>query len=906
VTAGRSLLSTLALLCATAGGVAGADPAPASIENLKRSFVHPPEDSKIMMRWWWFGPAVTKPGLEREMRRMKEAGIGGVEVQPVYPLALDDAAQGVRNLPYLSGEFIDSLRFASDTARKLGLRLDLTLGSGWPYGGPHIPIAQAAGRLRIERVRVADGSRRVIVPGVTAGERLIAAFLGQEKDGAVVRESLRQLESVQGPALWLPAAGKQQVVLFFVSSRTGMMVKRAAIGAEGFVLDHYDRAALETHLKAVGDRLMLAFGTQPPRAVFCDSLEVFASDWTPDFAEQFLKRRGYDIRPHLPALALEFGPETRAIRMDWGRTLTELADERFLTPLREWAHKHGTLTRVQSYGLPPVELSSYSRVDLPEGEGAQWRTLTSTRWASSAGHLYSKPVISSETWTWLHSPSFRATPLDVKAEADLHFLQGVNQLVGHGWPYTPEGMAYPGARFYASTALNDKNPWWIAMPDLALYLQRVSHLLRQGRPANDVAIYLSNSDGWARLAPGRVNLLETERGMIGPDVIPATLDAGYGFDFIDDAAIEKLGRVEKGVLEVGPNRYRAVILPGVESAPAAVLERLSAFAKAGGALIATRRKPDHALSAGLFDGPSAPARFVPEEKTGLGPELAKALAPDVSFSPAEPGIGFIHRSAAAGELYFLANTAATPKSVKATFRAGGLEPEWWDPLTGEARRAEVVDRTPSAVTVALELAPYGSRVLVFSSQRSSAPPEPQSATVADLPLDGWSVSLGGKTFPMEKLRSWTEDEETRYYSGVATYEKKVVVPEALLAPGLEVRLDFGEGRPTQPGGRNARMQAWFDAPVREAAVVYVNGQRAGSVWCPPYSIDVTALLRPGGNDFRIVVGNLAINAMAGAAKPDYRLLTLRYGERFSLQDADALQPLPSGLLGPIRLVARKK
>ncbi len=92
------------------------------------------------MRWWWFGPAVTKPELERELRAMKQGGIGGVEVQPVYSLALDDPLHGFHNFPYLSDEFTDRLRFASNKARELGLRFDITLGSGWPFGGPHIPL----------------------------------------------------------------------------------------------------------------------------------------------------------------------------------------------------------------------------------------------------------------------------------------------------------------------------------------------------------------------------------------------------------------------------------------------------------------------------------------------------------------------------------------------------------------------------------------------------------------------------------------------------------------------------------------------------------------------------------------------------------------------------------------------
>jgi hypothetical protein len=99
------------------------------------------------------------------------------------------------------------------------------------------------------------------------------------------------------------------------------------------------------------------------------------------------------------------------------------------------------------------------------------------------------------------------------------------------------------------------------------------------------------------------------------------------------------------------------------------------------------------------------------------------------------------------------------------------------------------------------------------------------------------------------------------------------------------------------------MQAWLDGPIREAAVVYVNGERAGSVWAPPYELDVTKFLKAGANKIRIEVGNTAMNYMAGHSLPDYRLLNLRYGERFQPQDMDKIQALPSGLLGPVRLIA---
>jgi hypothetical protein len=172
---------------------------------------------------------------------------------------------------------------------------------------------------------------------------------------------------------------------------------------------------------------------------------------------------------------------------------------------------------------------------------------------------------------------------------------------------------------------------------------------------------------------------------------------------------------------------------------------------------------------------------------------------------------------------------------------------------------------------------------------------------------GWRLSLGQeeKAANLEHLRYWTDDEQTRYFSGQATYEKSLDVPEAMLAGGVKVRLDFGDAIPVSGQRPESRTQAWLDAPVREAAMVYINDRRAGSVWCPPYYLDVTSLLGHGSNTIKIIVGNLAINYMAGHALPDYRLLNLRYGVRFDPQDMKDLRPMPSGLRGPIRLISTR-
>jgi hypothetical protein len=865
----------------------------ATVAEVQRGFAQPPDDARIMMRWWWFGSAVTKPELEREMRLMRDGGIGGFEVQPVYPLALDGAAPGFRNLPYLSPEFLDALKFTADKAKELGLRMDLTLCSGWPYGGPHIPITQAAGRLLVVRANVPSGASSVKMRNLEPGEKFLAAFAGSERLADPVNGELRLPASAAGPQR--PAGPRQ--VRYFIAGRTKMKVKRAAVGAEGYVLDHYNRSAIERHLQVVGEPLLEALGDRPPHAVFSDSLEVFASDWTDDLPQEFRKRRGYDLLPYLPALVEnngeDIGKKTGAVRCDWGQTLTELVNERYLQPVAGWARQHHTRFRSQTYGTPPVTLSSNAIADLPEGEHPLWRQFSQTRWAASASHLYGKPVTSAETWTWLHSPVFRATPLDMKAEADLDFLQGINQFIGHGWPYSPEMAGYPGWRFYAAAVFNSDNPWWIVMPDVSRYLQRVSFLLRQGKPANDVAVYLPTSDARARFTAGRDSVDRSMDAVLGSTLIPQILDAGYNFDYIDDEAIGKVGVP-----------YPVLILPGIERIPLAAYRRIEEYARKGGIVVATRRLPSAAP--GLLEGErdTAGVKALSEslfrerghlvkDETTLGEQLHAWLPPDFTTLPKAPAIGFVHRKLDDGEIYFLANTSNQPVRTRVSFRVRQLQPAWWNPFTGGA--AEAGEE--------LELAPYESRVVVFSAQPGEAVRPGKPGMTLDLST-GWKVTFRGSAQPvvMASLRSWTVDEQTRFYSGQAVYERPVLAPPDLL--NGRVFLNFGAGTPIPETARRNGTQAWIDSPVREAALVYVNDQLAGPVWHPPYEVEVSKFLRPGQNTFRVVVGNLAINALAGQKLPDYKDLIAKYGDRFQPQDLDNLQPLPSGLLGQIQLIQR--
>ena len=106
--------------------------------------------------------------------------------------------------------------------------------------------------------------------------------------------------------------------------------------------------------------------------------------------------------------------------------------------------------------------------------------------------------------------------------------------------------------------------------------------------------------------------------------------------------------------------------------------------------------------------------------------------------------------------------------------------------------------------------------------------------------------------------------------------------------------------------RGNSFAALIAAPIREAATVFVNDRRAGSVWAPPYRVDVTDMLDAGSNEIRIEVYNTAINQLAeGGRLPDVAAVTDRYGQRFRLQDLDNLRPIPSGILSVPRLVEER-
>ncbi len=570
-----------------------------------------------MLRWWWFGPSVERAELDRELTEMARAGFGGVEVAYVYPLA-------PATTEFLAEPFLDDLRFAAERARELGLRFDLTLGSGWSFGGPHITANLAARRLHWDRREVQPGAFEVPITTPWPGDELVAAYLGagslQESP-----DSYEQLSIADG-LIEIPDGSGTRVVLLAYARLTGQNVKRAAVGSEGPVLDHYSASAVETHLASVGDRLLDAVPSELIGSVFCDSLEAYGADWTPELADEFARRRGYLLGPVLFRL-VDDGPGSARVRADYHRTLAELYEENFVAVCQRWAARRGVRFRLQGYGTPPATLSSYRSADLFEGEGWGWQDLTPSRWASSAGHLYGRDVISAEVWTWVHSPSFRATPLDLKGEAHEHLLSGINQLVGHGWPYSPSDAPGLGWMFYAAGAITDRNPWWPAMPELNAYLRRLCWLLRQGEPVADVAVYVPNEDLFATMGLAVGGTLDTWREAnrrIPGEILATIRSVGLDLDLIDDEAVEI----------TSPERYRVVVVPTTTTVGEPTAAWLQAVQGAGGTVILVDSEVDVAGAVSVEPGDLAAALT---ERRGTGSRVDPQLRGDRIRAPPAGG-----------------------------------------------------------------------------------------------------------------------------------------------------------------------------------------------------------------------------------------------------------------------------
>jgi hypothetical protein len=437
----------------------------------------------------------------------------------------------------------------------------------------------------------------------------------------------------------------------------------------------------------------------------------------------------------------------------------------------------------------------------------------------------------------------------------------------------------------------------------------MSWLLRQGKPANDIAILLPEDDAQAAFHPGQVSVTDEMHKRITAELMSAILDAGYNIDYIDAATIDKL----KGI------PYPVLILPAVTRIPLAAYNQIAAYAASSGKVIAIGKLPS--LAPGLKEQSTSPqiAAFSHEifesgnhkgiqlESISLLAEaLHRALPPDLQATGHAAGLGFIHRKLSNSDVYYVVNSSNQPIEGTIHFRSTYTNIQTLSPDSGSVI-GRAVNASGSAIP--LQLAPYESRVFVLADDAAStatgkaAPRNTTPTQLADL-SSRWQLSFAGSTSTqiLDHPLSWTELEGKKFYSGEAVYTQNVSIKQTL-SSDARVFLDFGVGTPTTDNRppQAPGVHALLDPPIREAAIVFVNGHRAGSLWHAPYRIEIAGLLHSGENRIEVHVYNTAINELAGQPHYDYTALNAKYGKRFEPQDMDHLQPVPSGLLGPIHL-----
>ena len=960
------------------------------LEGLRRLLRDPPDAAKPMTRWWWFGGAVTPEELTRELTFMKEAGLRGAEIQPVYPVAADDPERGIRNLHYFGEGFRAALRHAVGEARRLGLQLDFTLGSGWPYGGPFIPTPLAARRLRLLSQDAAGPTDVVwdLTPQLSGDDRIVAVVAAPllpsaelDLDRSRVLPDQPKDEIAQGvrrgSVVRTRVDGGLWRIMVFLDSPTGQMVKRPTVGMEGPVLDHHSREAMELFLRAAGDRVMDALGSDggPPfHSVFCDSLEVYGADWTADFLDEFRRRRGYDLGPRLPALWHDAGAPTPHVRHDVHLTLSELSLERFFAPLVAWAERRGMKARIQAHGAPADVMRAYGLAHIPEGEnifgGDRYVVnLRHRRLASSAAHLYGRPLASSETYTWLRMPLF-VTPLErMKPATDSVLLDGLNHVVNHGYSYSPPVAGEPGWAFYASTEANHTNPWWRHYPLLARYVQRVCALLQEGVSVNPVAVYLPLSDLFARLGAGGLHVDVEAEGLMDAALFAGLRRRGYDFDLVHDHALEELARVEGGALRAGTGRYPVVIVPDVVYMPPASAERLVELVQAGGHVVFVGRLPEG--SAGLEDR-EARSRRVERAILGLwshppatgdvasgGPyggtaalvadteaalrRLEEVLAPDfriVAPGPSAPearadaveNVGFVHRRAGAADHYFVANVSDRTQDLRVRFAAGPRTPVRLDPETGEEHGplafAFVEDGGARATEVELRLEPLESCFVAFGDRREGPlvtrmrGPGPLRLTRAGpgSQVEGLASANGeyALTLASGRERRYSVDGLPSPVPVEGPWALALAEAAAVAIPGLVAWAELPQGRGFSGWGR---YEVTFDLPerghdvewtldlgvVHETAEVVLNGRKLGAAWKGRRVVPCGSGLQRGRNHLVVDVANLWIHHVTARPPRDLRALEETFGIRWGRYGEVPPETLPpSGLLGPVRLLPSRR
>lgn len=884
-------------------------------------------------RWWWLGSAVDNANITYNLEAYAKAGLGALEITPIYGVKANDA----NDLKFLSPEWMQALKHTEAEGKRTGISIAMNTGTGWPFGGPQVSIEDAASRAIFQEYAVEGGKLVSLDVQVQDARQRNVATLSRVMAYHSSGKKLNLTALVRGGKLeWNAPVGTWNVLVLYVG-KTRQMVKRAAPGGEGYVVNHFDKAAVQRYF----DRFDKAFAESKaefPKVFFNDSYEVYQADWTPDLLEEFYKRRGYRLEDYFPEFLDEKRPEiTTRVVADYRETISDLLLENFTHQWTSWANSHGSRTRNQAHGSPANLIDTYAAVDIPECEGfglspfpikglrkdsltkRNDSDLSMLKYASSAAHIAGKPLTSSESFTWL-TEHFRTSLAQCKPDMDLLFVSGVNHMHFHGTPYSPREAQWPGWLFYASINMSPSNTIWRDAPAFFQYITRTQSFLQMGQPDNDFLVYLPVYDLWSEQS-GRLLMFDIhkmeERAPKFIETIHEIYSSGYDVDYISDSFVRTTSVKNNKLVTEGGSAYKAIIVPSVKRIPTDVLAKLVTLARQGATVLFMDQYPSDVPGLGnlqkrqnelrklvkqlpaVSDFSAVKVTSIGKGRIITGSDYHAALASTGARPESmklEKGLHCIRRVNATGHHYFITSFKEDATDGWITLAVDARSAMIFDPMTGDKGKADT-RLADGKFQVRLQLPSGGSLIVqTFTKDINAGNWEYLQPKSVSLSLDrGWTLRFTESTpaisgeFAIDEPRSWTtlDHPDVRINRGTATYTLEFELP-AMNAD--EWVLDLGD--------------------VRESARVRVNGKDAGTLWAVPYRVKVGSLLKPGVNLIEVEVTNLPANHIAhlDRQKTEWRnfkeinMVDLKYRP----SDYSGWEVMPSGLNGSVKLIPMQK
>lgn len=849
-------------------------------------------------RWWWLGSAVDTANIRWNMEQYASHGIGAVEITPLYGVKGNQK----NNIDFLSPKWMEMLKFVQEQGKRLNIQIDMNNGTGWPFGGPTTPIEEAACKVvvvdSVVNSTLLKNGYKLIVPQKEEKFSTLDFVIAYPKavkgynNGCV---DVTSFVNSEGELRWkTPKKGDWRIIAIY-NGRTRQQVKRAAPGGQGYVIDHFDKAAVKHYLERF-DKAFAETSTPWPNSMFNDSYEVYGANWTPTLPEEFEKRRGYSLRMNIDKLI------DRDVKMvsDYRETLSDMLLDNFTNQWAAWAHSHGMTVRNQAHGSPANLIDVYAAVDIPEIEGFGLSEFgikglrvdpgmtklndsdySMLKYAPSAAHITGKKLVSSETFTWL-TEHFRTSLSQMKPDIDLMFCAGVNHMYFHGTCYSPQNEAWPGWRFYASVDMSPNNSIWRDAPSLMQYIQRCQKFLQSGEPDNDILVYFPVRDLWQKNTKNLLMQFAIHNlGHLAPEFKNSILELdslGYDCDYISDKYLLSSNATSNGNIATAAGTiYKALLIPDGST----LTEELRTHIKT---------LQDKGVSIIYGNDVKALARVAkPEEmKTRFGLKM-------------------IRRKSENGYGYFIANLTSNDIDNYVRLAVDTKTPLWYNPLEDKWYKAEC---TENGIRVALRSGE--SMILMTDSMKCSDVLTAQellcrekAGTSIDI-NNGWRLSFieeapkVNATFDIDKLQTWEtlDNDSAKVTMGTGVYETVFRVGRVPKSAKSKVKnmsgtwaIDLGD--------------------VRESARVYINNQYIGCAWSVPYVLKFDGTtLKEGENLIRIEVTNLPANRIADL---DRKGVEWRKFEEINVVDIkykktkyNEWTPMPSGLNSFVRLYQLEK